>query len=361
MKFSIQKESLLKALTIASKAIPQKASTPILETFRIAAFGNVLEVMATDGDMIITSIATCETYDEDVICINAKTILEIVRLCPDGELTIESEGVTAKVSWSGGHSSIPTSDAMDFPDISSEIDGEVTEINAATFKTALSHVIPHVATDILRPQLTGVHFNPTESGIDVVASDSHTICVYPIEGHLDAPVTIPAKCASVARDAADGLEYVRVYKSKNGVSFECGQDTITAREIIGKFPAYNKIIPTANENVLTSDKRELLSTLRLVSVCSNKASNHIRLDLSSLVSKVSAQDIGFGTSATDDLTAEYAGDEMAIGFRHDLLTKSISCLDGDKVSIQLDKPNKAVLISADGDPSKVVVMPVAIK
>lgn len=356
MKIKTTKEELLRAVSTAAKAVPTKGSDPIFETLLFVG-GEKLTVTGTDGDIVIS--ASCEAESEGEACFNGKTISDLVRVLPDGEVTIETNEKSAKVTWPGGHSEMPVFPARDYPSVTDE-DGETAEMDAKTFRAAISHILPHVATDILRPQLTGVHFNPTENGTDVVGSDSHTICVYPTEAVVSRPFTVGAKSASAARDASTDTEKVTIVVSDSRIRFVCGDTTVSAREIIGKFPDYRRVIPTGYDNILTADGKGFAQQVRRVATCSSKASNHIKIDLSPMGCTLFAQDLGFGVAAQESLDADYSGTPFAIGFKHDLLLKAVTGLEGEKVNIQFGDPRKAVLVTSEGDPSKCVVMPVAI-
>lgn len=358
MYIKTTKESLLKAVLTAAKAVPQKASAPIMETLLFTAVDGGLSISATDGDIIITVFMECDA--EGSVCLSAKTISDLVKVLPDGEVTIDATNKSAKVTWASGHSEIPAFPSEDFPDIKTS--HEVgSALNAKEVNTAIMHALPHVASDMLRPQLTGVHFRPHDGITDVVGTDSHTVCVYPIQGGIDKAFTISAKSAAIIRDASAQADTVGVFVSDNKVSFQCGNVVISVVEIVGKFPDYSRVIPVNNTNTLTAGVSSLAQQIKRVAICSNKTSNHIRLDLSPLTSTVSAQDLGFGTSAQETLAVEYTGEDLAIGFKYDLLLKSICVFDGDKIKISFGDSRHAALVSSDDEPAKCVIMPIAIQ
>ena len=360
MYINTTKDTLLKSVRTAAKAVPSKASNPIMENLLFGVVPGGFCVNATDGEIIITTFSRAEEASGERTCISAKTIVELVSVLPEGDVTIETNDKSAKVTWASGHSEIPVANAADFPDIAQPcLTG--CALNAKEVCTAISHTLPHVATDILRPQLTGIHFNPHDGITDVVGTDSHTVCVYPIQGGVDRPFTISAKVAAIVRDAAADADTISVFISDSRIAFQSGDVVVSAVGIIGKFPDYNRVIPADNGNILTADLKSLVQQIRRVAICSNKTSNHIRLDLNALSSTVSAQDLGFGTSAQETLAVDYSGDDLAIGFKHDFLLKSIGVFDGDTVQIKFSDPRKAALVTSDGDPAKCVVMPVAIQ
>lgn len=358
MHIKTTKEALLKAVTTAAKAVPSKVPTPFMENLLFEEKPGGFSIIATDGEIIITTYTQSEA--EGSACLSAKTVVELVKVLPDGDITINTTEKTARVEWGTGHSDIPTFPTDEFPDVKPAYENGCA-FNAASIHTAIAHALPHVATDILRPQLTGVHFHPNNETTDVVGTDSHTVCVYPVMGGLERPFTISAKSAAIIRDAATEADTVGIFVSDSRISFQCGDVVISMPEIIGKFPDYSRVVPTDNQNVLTADTRSLIQQIRRVAVCSNKTSNHIRLDLKPLSSSISAQDLGFGTSAHETLDADYDGNDLSIGFKHDFLIKSIGVFDGEKVSIKFGDARHPALVTSDGDPAICVVMPIAIQ
>ena len=357
MKIATTKELLLKAVTTASKAVPAKASLPIYEHLLFEGVLGKLRITATDGDIVIAS--WCDAEAEGSACINAKTILELARVLPDGEVAIEADEKTAKVSWDAGHAEIPVADVKDFPDVA-PAEGETAQVDAEALRTAIAHTLPHVATDILRPQLTGVHFNPMGDRTDLVGTDSHTICVYPVDMKVSRPFTVSAKSAGIVKDAVDA-EKVSILINDGRISFDCGSAVISAREIVGKFPNYNNVIPSGYSNTLTADIKTFAQTVRRVAIFSNKASGQIKLELSPFGSTVYAQDLGFAVAGQEVLDVAYEGERLDIGFKHDYLLKSVGVFDGEKATIQFGDARKAALVTCDGDPARCVVMPIAIQ
>lgn len=357
MYIKTTKEALLKAVLTAYKAVPSKASAPIMETLLFSAGDGWFSVNATDGEISIMAKASGEA--DGSACLSAKTIVELVKVLPSGDVTIEAKEKSATVTWASGHSEIPTFSPDDFPNIGPST-GDTATFNADEIRTAITHALPHVATDILRPQFTGVHFRPGKDTTEVVGTDTHTICVFPVKGAVAKEFTVSAKSAAAVRDAAAEAEAVSVVVCDNRINFVCGDVAISAQVIIGKFPDYNRIIPVGNANVITADVRSFSQQLRRVAICSNKASNHIRLDLSASGSSVSAQDLGFGVSARENLAVDYEGDDLSIGFKHDLFIKSICVFDCEKVHVSFSDARHAALVTSDDDPAKCVVMPVAI-
>ena len=68
----------------------------------------------------------------------------------------------------------------------------------------------------------------------------------------------------------------------------------------------------------------------------------LRIDLGKLT--LSSEDIDFATSATEEITCDYNGTPMSIGFKGSSLSEILTNLDSEQVNIELADPSRAGLI-----------------
>lgn len=355
------KKDLLGAITAAYKAVPAKASIPIMECFRLKAAQEQLEVSATDGSLSIFAYAPAE--GDELACINAKMLLDAVRLLPDTDIEITLGENTATVNYGTGHFSLPTFDVQDFPNIDVESFGDATVIPGDTLKDAIGYVLPSVAKDPMRPVLNGIYFNPVDGGLDLVASDAHTLSMQTL--HCDVKtgaMIVPLAAATFVKDYVKDEDDVLLGEQNGKAVFSMGNAVIAATIIVGNFPKYESVIPKNNESLLTAPTAELIGTVRRVATCANKASNTIKFDLKPFGGcNVEAQDLGFGCAAKEEMTfAEYNGQEMQIGFKHDLLSNLLSVIGEDEVKMSFDNPKRAALLTSERENRKALIMPVAV-
>lgn len=359
MNIKVKRTDLLQVLTTAIKAVPTKTATPILENFLLKAEDGSLIVTASDGN--ITVIARCVAEGDGIACLPAKTLCDLVGALPEGEVSIGTDDTTATISWGKGHSTIPCFKVEDYPEIKAP-EGEGFAIGSDALKAALKHTLPHTATDELRPALCGVYFNPTDKGLDLVASDSHTMSIYPIEGNGKPgnAFVLPSAAANLIRNI--GAEFT-VTSDGSTLRFTSEDLSVQTKQIIGKFPNYASVIPQNNANVFTFHVAMLMESIRRVSICANKASNHIKFTLDTIAGiSIEAQDIGFGCAAKEELDfGSYDGEKMEIGLRADLILKTLNGLDAEKATMRFADARRAVLVEGEGDPSKAIVMPIQIK
>ena len=96
------------------------------------------------------------------------------------------------------------------------------------------------------------------------------------------------------------------------------------------------------------DRLQLLNSVRRVSVCANKGSNHIKLNLTANSIEITAQDLGFSLAAYEKLPCEYDGEDLSIGFKSTFLIEILSNIDCSEIVIKFaDGARPAVLVPSE--------------
>ena len=142
---------------------------------------------------------------------------------------------------------------------------------------------------------------------------------------------------------------------------EYGEGKLSCRLIEGRYPNYNSVIPQNNTNHLTIDRRALIGALRRVLPFASESSQLVRLHLEAGKLELESKDVDFATSARENITCDYAGLTMDIGFKGSSLTEILNNLSSDEVTIQLADPSRAgVIVPAqqpEGEDILMLIMP----
>ena len=89
MKFSLNRELLLKPLLLVSGAVERKSTLPILGNILFDVSGQSLTLTATDLELEMVAYATVDNHAEDgKITIPARKLLDICKSLPDDQLTM---------------------------------------------------------------------------------------------------------------------------------------------------------------------------------------------------------------------------------------------------------------------------------
>ena len=365
MKFTISSSKLFSQLQAVSRVINNKNALPILDDVLFDLSGNELKLTASDGETTIrTSVEVESVEGSGKVASAAKLLLETLKEFSEQPLsfTIDENNFAVSMLSQNGNYSFVGVNGNEYPEMP-EAEAEARQITlpANVLQSAIEKTIFCTADDDLRPVMNGIFFDIAENKVTMVATDAHRLVRYMnvnAQTGITASFILPKKPASLLKNLlAKAEEDVKVTFGEKNARFEFGSTIIVCRQIEGRFPNYNAVIPQGNQNIFTVDRLTILNACKRVSVFANNGTALLRLALSPNQIKISAQDIDFSTSAEETITCDYNGTPMAIGFKAPFLVDLLSSITSDEVQLKLADPARAGLIlPAENEENEDVLM-----
>lgn len=363
MKFRCERDALLDALSMASRAVSSRGGAlPVLSGVRIEVAGEQVTICGTDLDLTITAAIAVAGEEDGVSVVPAKLAVDIIRSLESGSVEVTAGGSEATISGGRSQFTLHVLPAEEFPKVSSA-EGEPLQFDVADFAGALRQVVPAASTDDSRPILTGVLMAAEADGLRLVATDSYRLAVrdLPSASLLEAgqSVLVPSRALTeVARivGTASSLELVLDTRE---ATFIVGDTRITTRLIEGDFPNYRGLIPQHQPNRLTIARGPLIEALRRVKLLAREATP-VRLSMSSDTLSLIAitQDVG---QAREELDAKYEGTELTVAFNPEYLLQGLEVSGGDEITLEtVDALKPAVVRSVDLEEFLYLLMPVRV-
>ncbi len=351
MKFTVSSISLLTQMQALSRIIAPKNSLQILDSVLFNLSGNSLTLTASDGETTIQTVLEVEGEGEGKVAFQAKLLLETLKEFPEQPLVfdINDQNFGLEIKSSNGSYNFVGANGNEYPEMPAiEEKNHTFTIAANTLLHAVEKTIFCTANDELRPVMNGIFFDLDTDKVTLVATDAHRLVRYiSLLANTSEPTNfiLPKKPANLLR-AVLGKEQgdVTVTFGEKNARFEFGQTIIICRQIDGRFPNYNAVIPQNNTNKMTIDRQTLLNAAKRVAVFANPGTGLIKLALSENEINISAQDIDFSTSAEETITCSYTGNPMNIGFKAPFLIEILGAIAAKEVIIELADPSKAGLI-----------------
>ena len=355
MKLVISSSELLKGIMTVAKAIPTKSALPILENFLFDLKGNTLEITASDSELTMkTSIEVENAEEEGQIAIPAKHLMDLLKELPDQPLSIKTTSETSfEFSWANGASTLPYFPAGDYPPFTTMEENAVTlEFPAQSLTEGIASTIYATADDEIRPTMNGIYFDIDTDSTTLVASDAHKLICYTtkdVKASEKASFILHKKPAAILRSIiGKNTESVEIAFDSKNAAFKFDGTIVVCRLIVGKYPRYRDVIPQHNANIMKIDRLQLLNSVRRVSVCANKGSNHIKLNLSANSLEITAQDLGFSLAAYEKVPCEYDGDDLSIGFKSTFLAEILGNIDCSEIVLKFaDGTRPAVIVPSE--------------
>ena len=360
MKISFSVNDVLSQLAQVSSVCNPKApiqilSDIVLKTFKDKTDDICLMITGSDGETFVSMKASCNSdSDEDFVCaLNAKDFVSTLRNLSGQVVTIEcdEQSHTCKGRYSNGHFTMPYDDADSFPVPVTDKEANEMIVDAQRLLAAIASTEYAVATDELRPIMNGVHFDMTDKGLVVVATDGMKLSKYTdelINCNSDGEMkgfTLPSKPAHLATLLLSKREGdVKLSFGEKGVVISCSDFRIIARIQEGRYPNYNSVIPTANDLTPIVKKEDLLGALNRVMPMGSVANELVALTFENGKLTINAEDIDYSKSATENIDCEYNGEKFAIGFKGSCLYGVAQKINGDRLKFKISAPTNAALV-----------------
>lgn len=352
MKFIVSSTKLSSHLQGISRVISNKSTLPILDSFLFNLSGNTLTVTASDLETtLITSLELDQAEGEGAFAISAKILLDTLREFPEQPLSfdINDDNLSMVIKSDTGSYNFIGQNGDEYPRVPElSSDANSLSIPVETITTGITKSIFATADDELRPVMNGIYFDITTDDVTMVATDAHKLVRFKtsaIKGTANAAFILAKKPATLLKNILpkESGEVQIQFDDKNAV-FTLSNYKMVCRQVEGRFPNYNGVIPQNNPYKLIIDRLAFMNALKRVSLFSNQASNLIKLQLTANEMHVSAQDIDFSISAEEKISCQYSGDPMSIGFKSTFLIDILSNINSGDVVLELADPSRAGLI-----------------
>ena len=365
MKFNVSSSKLFSQLQAVSRVINSKNALPILDDVLFDLVGNELRLTASDGETTIrTSIEVEGVEGTGKVASAAKLLLETLKEFSEQPLAfnIDENNYAVNMTSQNGTYSFVGVNGNEYPEMpDAEADARQLLIPANVLQSAIEKTIFCTADDDLRPVMNGIFFDIAEDKVTMVATDAHRLVRYTntnVKAGVVANFILPKKPAALLKNLLSKAEdEVKVTFGAKNARFEFGNTIIVCRQIEGRFPNYNAVIPQGNQNIVTVDRQTIINACKRVAVFANNGTAQLRLALSENQIKISAQDIDFSTSAEETISCDYNGNPMAIGFKAPFLIDLLSSIVSADVQLKLADPARAGLIlPAENEENEDVLM-----
>ena len=373
MKLVVSSSELLRGALTVSKAIPSKANEAILEDYLLELSGNSLKITASDNEItLMTEIEVENTIEEGKMAIPARQITELLKQLPDQPITLSTTGENSfECAWANGVSTLPYFNPADYPEIKTTgADAETIEMTAESLLNGIGSTIYATSDEDNRPIMNSIFFDIKPDSTTLVASDLQKLVCYTADDVKTAKETsfiLNKRHAAVLKSIISKEdENVTITFDNSTIILKFGSTTAVCCRVLGNYPDYRTIIPQNNSNILRIPRTALLNMVRRIAVCSPKASNHIKFDLTQGSLEVSAQDAGFEIAAHEKIECQYEGDDLTIGFKSTHIIEILSNLSCEEVTMKFADKRRSALILPSAEEENTenvfgIVMPIMVR
>lgn len=363
MKFSIQRELLLKPLQTVVGVVEKRQTMPVLSNLLLQLDNDRLVLTGTDLEVELVAYLHVNNPIPGSTTVPGKKLLDICKALPaDAEINFSYEN--GKVVVQSGRSRftlacLPVEEFPSLDDIQTQHSIELTQEN---FKRVVDKTSFCMAQQDVRYYLNGLLIEVTSNNVRAVATDGHRLALAdcPAEGlTVDAlQVIVPRKGITELQKLVGNVEDKLVLQlGSNHVRVELGDVRFTSKLVDGRFPEYSRVLPPRSETPVVGDRVGFKAALHRASILSNEKYRGVRFSFDTDNLKVQAHNPE-QEEAEEEYAVQYAGIPIEIGFNSSYFQDALGALDGEQFMVSVVDANSSCLIKeVDSDDCLFVVMP----
>ncbi|MEI6206323.1 MAG: DNA polymerase III subunit beta [Desulfuromonadales bacterium] len=370
MEFRIEKDVFLKALQKIQSIVEKRTSMPILSNVLLEATESLIHVTVTDLEVGMKSSYSAEVLSTGKITVSAKKLYEIVKELPNHPivfLTKDNDWVEIKCGKVQFNIvGLSPEEFPYFPDVREE---SLFEIESSLLKGMIEKTSYAICYDETKYNLNGI-FTKVEIGSDginilkMVATDGHRLSVASgaLKGvagsELLKGVILPKKGVSEMKKIAEEDSGILLFGfMDNSAVIKRGDSYMVMRLVDGDFPDYNRVIPVANNRVVSVNKDDFTHSVRRMAIISSEKFKGIMLEISTAGINISSSNPELG-DAKEELDVIYDGEPFSVRFNARYLLDVLAVTETDNVEMRFrDELSPSIIVPEKSDSFLAVIMP----
>lgn len=371
MKITLDQGVLLRELAMIQGIIEKKATIPILSNVLLTAVEDGrLAIQATDLEVGFRSTVEATVKKPGATAVHARRLHDIVRRLPPGTLDFRQEGGSLHIECERIRYRLATQDVEQFPSFRTKEGGPTALLTAEQLEDMIKRVLFAVTAEDPRYTLGGALWELQGDVLTMVATDGHRLALTRRTGQNVAkkeapPIVAPRKALTeLARLAGDHGGDVYFWTTGSTLFAQFGERELWTNLQEQRFPDYRRVLPKGNDKVFEIGAGALREAIERVAVLSLEHTHLVKLELGAGQLRLSSvhQQVG---EAQEDLSVEYSGEPLAVGFNAQYLLDFLGAVGTEKVRVSLGKEMgqglfEPVRDAGDSREDSYIVMPMAL-
>ncbi len=269
MKVRVQKQIIETILINLQPFLEKKDASHITSHIHFAAHQNQCVIKATDSEIGLKTTTDQIAIDhEGAFTANGKKFLDIVRILKDDEITLELFDTSLIVKQQHSKFKLPIFDATQYPSFPT-IDGKA-RITLDSFNLIhnLKKISPAIDTNNPKFELNGALINIGSNTTDLVGTDTRRLAIASIPGGSEIPLSLILPKKAILEIQKLFLDHIEIFYDETTLIIQNKTTLFYTRLINGKFPDYQRIIPSTVKHRFALPRKEMMESIRMITTIS---------------------------------------------------------------------------------------------
>lgn len=343
MDLVIAKKDLLRLVNRCQGVADKKSAMPALANVLLSAEGNALRVSATDLYLGVTGQLGAEIKTGGSVAVPARDLLERIKAMPDGPVQIStSEGAqtTIKAVGSPRRYTLPGIPGAEFPQLPAPTaDAPRLELPVDLLALLIARTHFSISTDETRAHVNSALFEWSGDRVRMVTTDGHRLSKMEATvagSEATATMLIPLKAIQELRRLADEARAekdaptVSISQSGPNAFFSIAGMQFSVKLVDAQFPPYQQVIPAMTERSIRAPRAAFSDALKAISLAASDRTGGVKVSVAQGSLRITSESPDTG-NAFDELSIDYQGPELTIGFNAKYFLDVMAAVDDEEI------------------------------
>lgn len=347
MRFSCDKNVILKEISVAQEIIAARNALSILSNVLLQTDGDSLTIKATDLKVSFETRIPVSTDTPGAATVFCDKLLGVLRTFPDGNVQFVQENDEPLLITNGStiNINLHSISADKFPEIPVTDESDYFSLPQKDFMNMVSQTIFAVSDDETRYFMNGVYMLKSEDRLAMVATDGRRLSyIYNIPEHQLSEfegIIIPPKVLNLILKLGSGEGEIRLAVADKTLFAVFDNQKITSTLIEGPFPNYSRVIPENQEYEIQVKRRELMDGLKRVSLLAEQKSKKIHLSVEGTKLTLRSEESDIGV-AEESMECRFEGPPSTFGLNHLYLSEPLKAIEEDEICLKFTEVGRAI-------------------
>ena len=361
MKFVSDGLTLSEAVSKVSKACAIRTTAPIMECILLAAHGEEVSLLATDGELSIRKTIKADVLEEGNICVPGKLFADFTSKLLGEEISVSTGERGVELKYRDSVSFMQALSAEEFPVINFDIGENTFVMKKNDLKKIIAQTTFCCAQDDSRPVLKGCLM---EFGgeLEVIALDGYRLALATrpiISKSGEGSIICPARTLlEISRMLADDESEVTLYTQGGMLLVDSDGMTVVSRLYLGDFIRKESVIPNRFTTTVTLSRSDLAASAERAAILNRGDKNNlVTLEIGGEGVKISS--VSEYGNVSEVVPAAVDGLDLTISMNAKFLLDALRALEEDEVTVSFNGPvSPFILQEKEQKDSLYLILPV---
>jgi len=344
MKIKANKQIIESILINLQPFLEKKDASQITSHILFKTVDNKCIIKATDSEIglkIVTDNITIES--EGSFTANGKKLLDIIRILKDDEITLEVLDNTLIIKQKNSKFKLPTFDANAYPSFPSIEEKPQITLDSLALIQNLKKISPAIDTNNPKFELNGALINIKSDSTDLVGTDTRRLAIASISGNNTEELSLIVPKKAILEIQKLFLDQIDIFFDETNLIISNENYFFYTRLINGKFPDYQRIVPTSTKHQITLPKKEMIDAIKMITTISQEI-KMILLSDTIIFESLSADNVEAKTELEINTGLS---EKFELSFNSKYILDFISQVTKNEFTIEFNEPSLPFIVKDD--------------